>query len=101
MPPLSNRNELKVLHELIRYCHKKLAEYPRTFEGDMDMLKLDDVTTNHRNALHVTLAEKTELTSLMEAAKEISDILFLTKEGFKKKVRDPDQIMQELSEIIE
>ena len=38
--PISNRAELKVLHELIKLCHIRLGEYPRTIQGDVDMLKV-------------------------------------------------------------
>lgn len=39
--PISNRAELKVLHELIKLCHIRLGEYPRTIQGDVDMLKVE------------------------------------------------------------
>ena len=101
VPPLSNRNEIRVLHELIRFCHRKLSDYPRTFQGDMDMLELKDLTTNHRNALHVTLAEQTSLISLIEEIKKVSDMLFITKKEFQKIHRNPDEIMQELMQVID
>ena len=58
IPPLSNRNELKALHELIKMVRIKLSEYPRTLEGDLDQLRRTDLTTNNLNALHITMGEK-------------------------------------------
>ena len=39
VPALSSRSELKVLHQLIVMCQKKLAGYTRTFQGDVDIFR--------------------------------------------------------------
>ena len=75
VPPLSNRSEMRVLHHLIGFCHEKLSGYTRTFQGDLDLFNRNDQTTNHRNALHITLAEKVELLGLIEHIKKIMDLL--------------------------
>ena len=76
VPPLSNRCELKVLHELIKMIQRKLSEYPRTLEGDIDQFKRTDLSTNNMNALHITMSEKQALISLEESLKGVMDLIF-------------------------
>ena len=101
IPPISNRNELKVLNEMIKMIQLKLAEYPRTLEGDVDQFKREDLTTNNRNALHITLGEKQILLELVESLKGLMDLMLGTKEEFNKLIPDPDELMQAVFNVIE
>ena len=101
VPVISNRNELKTLHELIKLCYIKLQHYPRTFSGDLELLGGKDLTVNHRNALNITISEKIQLVSLIEAAKGIMDSLFLTKAEYLKVVPKPDTLQMEIFKVLE
>ena len=79
----------------------KLAEYPRTLEGDVDQFKREDLTTNNRNALHITLGEKQILLELVESLKGLMDLVLGTKEEFNKLIPDPDELMQAVFNVIE
>ena len=101
IPPVSNRNELKVLNEMIKMIQLKLAEYPRTLEGDVDQFKREDLTTNNRNALHIIMGEKQILLELVESLKGLMDLMLGTKEEFNKLIPDPDELMQAVFNVIE
>lgn len=79
----------------------KLAEYPRTLAGDVDQFGRTDLTTNNKNALHITLAEKQILLELSEGLKGVMDLVLGTKEEFSKLIPDPDELMQAVFNVIE
>ena len=57
-----------------------MATFPRTLEGDQDLLENQkDLTFNQRNSLIVTIEEKTVLHTVLEAASRISELLMLDK----------------------
>ena len=56
--PISVHNELTVMIELIKACHSRLENFPRTLIGDGEMLQKDDLTTNQRNILLLTKERK-------------------------------------------
>ena len=39
IPPLSKKQEIRVLLEMARLLRKKLADYPRTISGDIDLAR--------------------------------------------------------------
>ena len=49
----------------------------------------------------MTMAEKQTFISLIEAAKGIMDLLFGTKADFKKAIRNPDEYMQDILNVID
>ena len=51
IPPLSLRNELRVLLELMDIVHKRTQMYPRTLSGDMMILEEYELSRNSKNAL--------------------------------------------------
>ena len=79
-------------------CNAKLREYPRTIQGDRDLLKSGsfmgkELTQAARNALHMTIEEKVTLHRLIEATELISDILAMDKpEDAVKKIREDKDI---------
>ena len=67
----------------------------------MDQFKREDLTTNNRNALHITLGEKQILLELVESLKGLMDLVLGTKEEFNKLIPDPDELMQAVFNVIE
>ena len=49
----------------------------------------------------MTLAEKIQLMSLIESAKGMMDMLFMTKTEYLAIVREPDTLQQEILEVLE
>ena len=59
LPPLSIRNEQKVLLRMKLEASKLLAKYPTTYEEDLDILKNNtDLTDNTRNCVLMRSGEK-------------------------------------------
>lgn len=65
------------------------------------MLGKRDMSENNKNAINITLAEKIQLMSLIEATKGIMDMLFMTKEEYLKVVREPTELQQEIMNVLE
>ena len=67
----------------------------------MEQFIREDLTTNNKNALYITMGEKQCLVQLVEALKGVMDLLFSTKEEFSKTMPDPDELMQAVFDVIE
>ena len=59
----------------------------------MEQFIREDLTTNNKNALYITMGEKQCLVQLVEALKGVMDMLFSTKEEFSKVMPEPDELM--------
>ena len=56
LPPLSSRNEKKVLDLFMNMCVASYNRYPRTLEADKEILEFDtDISQNVDNALRVVI----------------------------------------------
>ena len=69
-PPLSSRNEKKLLDLFMNMCVASYNKYPKTLEADQEQLENDmDISQNVRNALRVVIQEKEIIHSLFESIK--------------------------------
>ena len=65
-----------------------MTDFPRTLEGDQELLEHDqDLTNNQRNALIVTIEEKTVIHTVLEAASRVTELLLLEKSEVIKAVQ--------------
>jgi hypothetical protein len=46
LPPLSIRNEKKVLTKIAQLCRAQMEQYPTTLIEDLEILKREDLTFN-------------------------------------------------------
>jgi protein-histidine N-methyltransferase len=67
LPPLSVRNEKKVLQKILYLAKEAYDKYPRTYEEDMKQLERTDLTFNERNCLLYTSGEKVILNFLIKS----------------------------------
>ena len=79
IPPFSSSNEMIVMKQLIKQSRSMLRAYPRTQKGDEDILLNEDLTTNHRNALILTMEEKKNLNNLISWAERVLDLLMMKR----------------------
>jgi histone-lysine N-methyltransferase SETD3 len=78
LPPLSVRNEQKVLLRMKLEATKLLHNYPHTYEEDMELLeKNEDLTFNTRNALLMRSGEKKILLHVIDFADTMVRLLNL------------------------
>jgi hypothetical protein len=67
LPPLSVRNEKKVLQKILFLAKVAYEKYPRSYEEDMKLLERTDLTFNERNCLLYTSGEKVILNFLIKS----------------------------------
>ena len=78
LPPLSVRNEQKVLLRMKLEATKLLGNYPQTYEEDLEILEKDEgLTFNTRNALLMRSGEKKILQHVIEFADTMVRLLNL------------------------
>ena len=81
LPPLSSRNEKKVLDLFQNMCVELYNKYDRTLEADRELLENElELSYNVRNALRITIAEKEIIHSLFESVKQINDFFGMNQE---------------------
>ena len=96
--PYSLRTEALVMKRFTDMCVAKLRDYPRTIQGDRDILEADSfmgkkLTEAARNGLRLTMEEKATLHTLIEATELVSDLLAMSKaEDAAKRIREDDSI---------
>ena len=71
LPPLSIRNEKKVLQRIILEAKLVYERYPTSLEEDLKALEREDLTFNHRNCLLYTSGEKVILNFLINTCQKI------------------------------
>ena len=99
MPPLSIRNEKRVLKKIYDLTSAQLLAYPTTIEQDEDQLKDDSLTFNHRNSILYRLGEKKILIALMIYVDKIMPLLDMDFKSARKIV-EKDRNLDECSEYI-
>ena len=99
MPPLSIRNEKRVLKKIYDLTSAQLFAYPNTIEEDEEFLKDQSLTFNHRNAVLYRLGEKKILVSLMIFVDKIVALLDMDFKSARKIV-EKDRSLDECSEYI-
>ena len=99
MPPLSIRNEKRVLKKIYDLTSAQLLAYPTTIEQDEDQLKDDSLTFNHRNSILYRLGEKKILIALMIYVDKIMPLLDMDFKSTRKIV-EKDRNLDECSEYI-
>ena len=86
--PLSLRNELKALNELLRLCKAKLTDYPRSLEEDEEILKANlPLQPNQYNGLTLVIEEKRTLHRLIETTTKLINFLKLGPEEIWNVIR--------------
>ena len=58
IPPLTKKQEIRVLLEMGRLLRKKLSEYPRTISGDIALVRTGKMSQVELDILHITIMEK-------------------------------------------
>ena len=71
LPPLSMRNERKVLEKMLILAKSQYEKYPESYEEDLKILERDDLTFNERNCVLFRSGEKKILLFLIYAACKI------------------------------
>ena len=99
MPPLSIRNEKRVLKKIYDLTSAQLLAYPTTIEHDEEQLKDDSLTFNHRNSILYRLGEKKILIALMIYVDKIMPLLDMDFKSARKIV-EKDRNLDECSEYI-
>ena len=99
MPPLSIRNEKRVLKKIYDLTSAQLLAYPTTIEQDEEQLKDDSLTFNHRNSILYRLGEKKILIALMIYVDKITPLLDMDFKSARKIV-EKDRNLDECSEYI-
>ena len=75
MPPLSLKNERKVLEKIYSMAKAGLNAYPTTYQEDLEILKRDDLTFNQRNCVLFRSGEKEILIFLINATEKFIPLL--------------------------
>lgn len=75
LPPLSIRNEKRVLQRIIQLSKELLDKYPRTYEEDLKELERTDLTFNQSNSLLYTSGEKVILNFLINSCQKMLPLL--------------------------
>jgi hypothetical protein len=99
LPPLSIRNEKRVLKKIYDLTSAQLLAYPTTIEQDEEQLKDDSLTFNHRNSILYRLGEKKILIALMIYVDKIMPLLDMDFKSARKIV-EKDRNLDECSEYI-
>lgn len=103
LPPLSIKNEKKVLHKIAAQCRAQMSLYPTTLDEDMKILERTDLTFNERNAVLYRSGEKKILFTLMFYAETILPLLdmdFKTARTTASKIRELDECSDYLTNSI-
>lgn len=103
LPPLSIRNEKRVLTKISDLCRIQMATYPQTLDEDMEILERTDLTFNQRNAVLFRSGEKKILFTLMFYAEKILPLLdmdFKTARQTVTKTRELDECSDYLTNAI-
>ena len=58
IPPMTKKQEIRVLLEMSRLLRKKLSEYPRTISGDIALVRTGKMSQVELDILHITIMEK-------------------------------------------
>jgi len=99
LPPLSIRNEKRVLKKIYDLTAAQLFAYPTTIEQDEEQLKDDSLTFNYRNSILYRLGEKKILIALMIYVDKITPLLDMDFKSARKIV-EKDRNLDECSEYI-
>ncbi len=97
LPPLSIRNESKVMLRMKLECMKVQDGYPTTLEEDLEILKNDDegngpvpISENYRNAVLMRSGEKKVLKYLIETVDLMMPLFEMNLQEAKKAVKTMD-----------
>ena len=84
LPPLSIKNEKKVLNKIHLLAKTKYDNYPTSVEEDVEILKKEDLTFNQRNCVQMRHGEKTILVFLMQMTEVFLKMIDLDFKAAKK-----------------
>lgn len=99
LPPLSLRNEKKVLQKILVIAKEQYDKYERTLEEDLKLLEQEDLTENVRNCLLYTSGEKKILLFLMTSCQKILPLLDMDFKTARKAVQS-DEDLEKCKEYI-
>ena len=68
LPPISIRNEKRVLEKIIQLCKTSYEKYPTSYEEDLKILERTDLTFNNSNCVLFRSGEKKILLYLINIA---------------------------------
>ena len=71
LPPISIRNEKKVLEKIIRLAKTSYEKYPTSYEEDLKILEREDLTFNNRNCVLFRSGEKKILLFLINTCTKL------------------------------
>lgn len=89
LPPLSIRNEQKVLLRMKLEATKLLSGYPQTYEEDLEILENNkDLTFNTRNAVLMRSGEKKILKHVIDTADAVSQYFTMDQNEVRKALKN-------------
>ena len=100
IPPMTKKQEIRVLLEMSRLLRKKLSEYPRTISGDIALVRTGKMSQVELDILHITIMEKVQLRDLMETCESIVSLALIDKEEALRRVHDDKRWEGELQTYI-
>ena len=100
IPPMTKKQEIRVLLEMSRLLRKKLSEYPRTISGDIALVRTGKMSQVELDILHITIMEKVQLRDLMETCESIVSLALIDKEEALRRVHDDQRWEGELQTYI-
>jgi protein-histidine N-methyltransferase len=103
LPPLSVRNEKRVLQKISDLARAQMSAYPTTLDEDMITLERTDLTFNERNCTLFRAGEKKILFTLMFYSEKIIPLLdmdFKTARKTVEKIRELDECSDYLTNSI-
>ena len=80
VPPFNKKQEIRVLLEMARLLRKKLSEYPRTVQGDVDLARSGKLSQAELDIVHITIEEKMQMRNLMEMCEMIVSLALTDKD---------------------
>ena len=100
IPPMTKKQEIRVLLEMSRLLRKKLSEYPRTISGDIALVRTGKMSQVELDILHITIMEKVQLRDLMETCESIVSLALIDKEEALRRIQDDERWEGELQTYI-
>ena len=73
---------------MARLLRKKLADYPRTISGDIDLARSGTLSQPELDVVHITIEEKVQLRNLMETCESIVSLALIDKDEALRRVKE-------------
>ena len=73
---------------MARLLRKKLADYPRTISGDIDLARSGTLSQPELDVVHITIEEKVQPRNLMETCESIVSLALIDKDEALRRVKE-------------